>query len=263
MPQEDRSSGGPLTPSSQHGVKKPQASKTFQLIWLMAEKIRTSVSGDRPMEITCDSCKTKLNVPDEKVPPDQQVTVACPKCKEKLTLGPKTSKNPQSTPESNTGAEEPLGSDEDALEFYDDGAKLALVAENNPDLLEKLKESVEDAGYKVVSVENTGEAISKMRFHTFHLVIISDDFDGIELAQSPVLQYLNHLSMTIRRRMFVALIGDSFNTMDHMTAFAMSANLVVGRRDADKMTGILKNAIADNEKFYKIFMDMLVQVGRS
>ena len=215
------------------------------------------------MEITCDACKRKLNIPDEKVPPDQQATVACPKCKKKLTIGPRISKDHQSTPESNTATGQSLGSDGDSLEFYDDGAKLALVAENNPDQLEKLKESVEDAGYKVVPVENTGEAISKMRFHTFELVIISDDFDGIELAQSPVLQYLNHLSMTIRRRMFVVLIGDSFNTMDHMTAYAMSANLVVGRRDADKMTGILENALADNEKFYKVFMDTLVQVGRS
>jgi predicted Zn finger-like uncharacterized protein len=221
------------------------------------------MSGDRPMEITCDSCKTKLNVPDEKIPPDQQVTVACPKCKEKVTFGPRTSKERKSSPESSTaGTAEPPGND-GALEFYEDGAKLALVAENNPDRLEKLKESVEDAGYKVVSVENTGEAISTMRFHTFEIVILSDDFDGIELAQSPVLQYLNHLSMTIRRRMFVALIGDSFNTMDHMMAYAMSANLVIARRDVDKMTGILKNAIADNEKFYKVFMDALVQVGRS
>lgn len=216
------------------------------------------------MEIKCDSCNTKLNVPDEKIPPAQQVKITCPKCKGKLTLGPRASKPRQSTPEgSKAGTVKTLGSNAAALEFYEEGIKLALVAENDPGQIEKLKEAIEDVGYKYVAAENTGQAISKMRFHTFELVIISDGFDGIELEQSPVLQYLNHLSMTLRRRMFVALIGESFNTMDHMMAFAMSANLVVGRRDVDKLTGILKNAIADNEKFYKVFMDTLGQVGKS
>ena len=118
-------------------------------------------------------------------------------------------------------------------------------------------------GYKYIVAENTGQAISKMRFHTFGLVVLSDQFDGIELEQSPILQYLNHLSMSIRRKMFVVLVGDSFNTMDHMMAFAMSVNLVVNRKDLDKFTGILKNAIADNEKFYKVFMDTLTEVGKS
>jgi len=216
------------------------------------------------MEIKCDSCNTKLNVPDEKIPPDQQVTITCPKCKGKLTLGPKASKPVQSTHGgSKAGKGQALRGNAAALEFYEEGVKLALVAENDPGQLEKLKEAIEDVGYKYVAAENTGQAISKMRFHTFKLVVISDGFDGIELAQSPVLQYLNHLSMTIRRQMFVALIGDSFNTMDHMMAYAMSANLVVGRRDIDKLTGVLKNAIADNEKIYKGLMDTLGQVGKS
>ena len=216
------------------------------------------------MEIKCDSCNTKLNIPDEKIPPNQQITITCPKCKKKIALDPTASKHRQSTPQtSNAGTVQPLGGDAAALEFYEEGVKLALLAEQDPGQLEKLKEAIVDGGYQYVAVENTGQAISKMRFHTFELVIISDGFDGIELAQSPVLQYLNHLSMTIRRRMFVALIGDSFNTMDHMMAYALSANLVVGQRDVDKLTGILKNAIADNEKFYKVFMDSLVEVGRS
>lgn len=212
------------------------------------------------MEIICHGCNAKLNVPDEKIPQGQQVTITCPKCKEKLALDTLAENG-----ETETGKAEPapgLGG-EAALEFYEEGVRLALIAESEPDLIEKIKESIEDLGYRYVPVESTSEAISKMRFHTFNLVVLSDRFDGIELEQSPVLQYLNHLSMSIRRNMFVVLIGDSFHTMDHMTAFAMSANLVVSSRDLDKLTGILKNAITDNEKFYKVFMDTLVEVGKS
>ena len=212
------------------------------------------------MEIICDGCNAKLNVPDEKIPQGQQVTITCPKCKEKLALDNRGEK-----PGAETGPADPVSGfgDEAALEFYEDGLKLALVAEGDPGQAEKLKESIKDLGYRYVPVESTSQAISKMRFHTFDMVVLSDRFDGIDLAQSPVLQYLNHLSMSIRRRIFVVLVGDSFHTMDNMTAFTLSANLVVSTRDLDKLTGILKNAMADNDKFYKVFMDTLVEVGKS
>ena len=211
------------------------------------------------MEIICEGCNAKLNVPDEKIPQGQQVTITCPKCKEKLALDNRAEKSGTETGQADPA---PSSGGEAALEFYEDGLNLALVAESDPGQVERLKESMQDLGYRYVPVESTSQAISKMRFHTFDLVVLSDRFDGIELAQSPVLQYLNHLSMSIRRRIFVVLVGDSFHTMDNVTAFTLSANLVVSTRDLDKLTGILKNAMADNERFYKVFTDTLVEAGK-
>lgn len=223
------------------------------------------------MEILCDGCHAKLNIPDEKIPQDQKVTITCPKCQEKLALDTRAVQSGESVPAAEKkvlseageiGTQQSFGGDA-ALESYEEGVKLALVAVNETDQFEGLKEAIEDLGYKYVSAENTSQAISKMRFHTFEMVVLSDRFDGIELTQSPVLQYLNHLSMSIRRRIFIVLIGNSFNTMDHMTAFTMSANLVVNKKDLNKLTGILKNSISDNERFYKVFTDTLLEAGRS
>jgi predicted Zn finger-like uncharacterized protein len=223
------------------------------------------------MEIRCENCSTKLNIPNEKIPQGQRVTVSCPKCKSKLTLDDRSARPEKPSPAADEKAvPEMSGADSEnayagegsALAFYDEGVKLALVAENDPDQSEKIQQAIEGIGYKYVAAEDTNQAISDMRFHTFDLVILTDQFDGIELGQSPVLQYLNHLSMSVRRRMFIALIGDAFNTMDHMMAFAMSANLVINRRDLDKLAGLLKNAVSDNEKFYKVFMDTLSEVGK-
>ncbi len=217
------------------------------------------------MEIICENCNAKLNIPDEKIPRGQRVSISCPKCKEKLTLedqGPAV-KEKASTEQSKADTTKTHGGEGPALEFYEEGLELALVAENDPDKNDMIKQTVEDLGYKYVAAENTNQAISKMRFHTFGLVILSDKFDGIDLVQSPIRQYLNHLSMSIRRKMFVALIGDAFNTMDHMMAFTMSANLVINRRDLDKLEGILKNAVSDNEKFYKVLLDTLAEVGKA
>ena len=223
------------------------------------------------MEIRCENCNAKLNIPDEKIPRGQRVTISCPKCKEKLTLDARVTKTEDSSPAVNKKAA-PEARKADtvkdeaeglALEYYAEGLKLALVAESDPDRFKKIGQAIGDLGYKYVAAENTNQAISKMRFHAFDLVILSNQFDGIELGQSPILQYLNHLSMSIRRKMFVVLIGDTYNTMDHMMAFAMSANLVINRRDSDKLEGILKNAVSDNEKFYKVFLDTLSEVGKA
>jgi predicted Zn finger-like uncharacterized protein len=224
------------------------------------------------MEIRCENCNTKLNIPDEKIPHQgQRVTISCPKCKGKLTLDARVTKTEDPSPAVNKKAApearkaDPVRDEAEgiALEYNAEGLKLALVAESDPDRFKKIGQAIRDLGYKCVAAENTNQAISKMRFHAFDLVILSNKFDGIELGQSPILQYMNHLSMSIRRKMFVVLIGDTYNTMDHMMAFAMSANLVINRRDSDKLEGILKNAISDNEKFYKVFLDTLSEVGKA
>ena len=223
------------------------------------------------MEVVCEKCKAKLNIPDEKIPKGKRTIISCPKCKNKLTLeapvqepekpvseAPKEPESPQPKARPASGAE-----DVDDIGFFEEGVKLALVLENDPQETEAVKAAVEELGYKYVSAENTRKAVSTLRLHHFDLVILSDRFEGVELAQSPVLQYMNHLSMSVRRRIFFALIGDTFKTMDNMTAFAMSVNMVINREDMAKLTSILKRGISENDQFFKVLMDLLVEVGKA
>ncbi|MDP6179308.1 MAG: hypothetical protein QGG48_05395 [Desulfatiglandales bacterium] len=50
------------------------------------------------------------------------------------------------------------------------------------------------------------------------------------MDSSPILNYLNHLSIEVRRQMFLVLMDDQLKTMDNMMAFAMSANAVVNKK---------------------------------
>ena len=102
-----------------------------------------------------------------------------------------------------------------------------------------------------------------MRLHHFHLVILSDGFDETESSRSPVVNYLNHVSMSVRRKVFLVLIGDNFVTMDQMMAYSVSANLVVNRKDIQKLDNVLKRGISDHEQFYKVLMDTLVEVRKA
>lgn len=224
------------------------------------------------MEIICEKCNTRLNIPDEKIPKGQQATVACPKCKNRLMLNVSSPRRKNTTP-AVEGKPEPhvkkADSDNDywdddaSLDFFEEGAKLALVMGNEAQQIKKLGRTIEELGYRCVLAKNTRDAISKMRLHYFNLVLLSEGFDGIDLAQSPILQHINNLSMSVRRRVFLALVADEFKTMDHMMAFAMSANMVINGGDLDRLTSIMQHAISDNEKFYKVFMDTMVEVGKA
>ncbi len=226
------------------------------------------------METTCEHCKAKLNIPDEKIPKNQKVKIACPKCKKKMTLNAAKKRNEtgsfhlQFIESSQTGesGEEAYGygdySDDQALAFYEEGTKLALVMDNHSEHIENIRMDVGQLGYKAISAPNIRDAIGRMRYHHFDLVILSDGFDGQSLERNPILSYLNNLSMAVRRRMFVALMGEGFKTMDDMMAFALSVNLVVNTKELDKLSAILKRAISDYEKFYKVFMDTMVELGK-
>ena len=221
------------------------------------------------MEVVCDHCGAKLKIPDEKVPKDRKLALTCPKCKKKIVVDtrresarpageerPKEAAPPPPPPED-------LRDDAADIGFYEEGVSLALVLGRDPGEADSLREAVEELGYKCVTAENTRRAVSTIRLHHFDLILLSDGFDGVEAGKSPVLQFMNHLSMSVRRRIFLALVGDEFKTMDNMAAFAMSVNLVISRDDADRCTPILKRAIADNERFYKVMKDMLLEVGRA
>jgi len=218
------------------------------------------------MEIVCENCKARLRIPDEKIPQGKGVVLSCPKCKNKLLLedeGAGPAVELDSVAEADRAERDYSYDDEEvALDLYEEGAKLALVMVDETHHDETLERAIEDVGFKYVSAQNTREAIGKMRLHHFDLVLLSDRFDGIELGQSPVLQYLNFLPMSIRRQIFFALIGDNFKTMSRMTAFAMSANLVINWNDLGKITSVLQYAISDNEKFYKVFMETMAEVGK-
>lgn len=236
------------------------------------------------MDITCDHCKAKLNVPDDKLPPGKKIALACPKCKAKLLVSRPPAKEVPAKKETpvkkeppakkGTSKQSPAGAkdqrdvpdDQDQgnefLEFFGEDRSLALVIENNDDVAQKIRASIEEMGYKYVRAQNTREAIARMREYNFGLITLSDRFDGIDLEYSPILEYLNHLSMSLRRRIFLVLIGKGFKTMDLMAAFSMSANLVMGADDLDNLTRALKQSMADNKRFYGIFMETLAEVGK-
>ena len=237
------------------------------------------------MEVKCSQCKVKFSIPDGKIPEGRAVRISCPKCGHKIKIEAReTSPNTPSpapsvmdmenqhidTMESKQGreAEEELLSedyadaDDEALLFLGGDAKLALLMIDN-DMEQEIKQPVEELGFKAILSTDTRAALEKLRFHHFNLILLTDGFDGIELGNNPIMNYLNHMSMSSRRRIFLTLLSNYLHTMDSMTAYAMSANMVINLKDIANLSAILKKGLTDHEKFYKIFMDTLLEVGKS
>ncbi len=234
------------------------------------------------MEITCSQCNAKLNVPDDRIPKDQAVKINCPKCKNRITLDLRkpseespfldASLTDSGNVEFKSIDQKQEKSSEDytyddysgdqTLDFFDEGVKIALVIFKGDDKREKVGRALEGLGFKCIYAESTRDALGKLRFHLFNLVFLADNFDSQDILYSPIMNYLNRLPMSSRRKIYVALIGDRFKTMDEMMAFALSANAVISTKDIEKLSSIIKKGISDNEKFYKVLTDTLAEFGK-
>jgi hypothetical protein len=234
------------------------------------------------MEIICSQCNAKLNVPDDRIPKDQAVKINCPKCKNRITVDLR--KSPEDNldldvsltdsgnldlkpaePKQEKSSEDYNYDDysgDQALDFFDEGVKIALVIIKGDDKREKAGSALEGLGFKCVFADTTRDALGKLRFHLFNLVLLADNFDNQDILYSPIINYLNRLPMSSRRKIYLALIGDRFRTMDEMMGFSLSANAVMNTKDIDRMGPILKKGLSDNEKFYKVLMDTLAEFGK-
>ncbi|MCF8082212.1 MAG: zinc-ribbon domain-containing protein [Deltaproteobacteria bacterium] len=222
------------------------------------------------MEIVCNHCSARLNIPDDKIPEGRRVRVTCPKCGNKLPIEPRNTARdvpdihetgPGPWPGEDAGMGEHTGPT--GLEFYGEDETLALVLDLDTRDQDVLKEVLSELGYRCLVEADAEQAVKRMNLYAFDLVFLADGFDGGPVEQSPIMAYINRLSMAVRRRMFLVLISPRFKTMDRMAAFSKSADLVVNKKDVPNVNRILGMAISDHEKFYKVFMDTLREIGKA
>jgi len=225
------------------------------------------------MEVTCDQCQGKFKISDEKIPAEQVVFIPCPRCKKKLTLDTRTNKLPTLADPVKAGSSadknliETVSSgvydaSEKPFDFLGPGVKTALVCESDSGVLSKLRIALKQMGYHTVEPESATDALKKMRFHSFDLIVMNELFDCPSPDDNPILTSLNDLAMSVRRNMFVALITTRFRTMDNMAALNKSVNVVIHSRNLDEIAKILRRAIDEHQAFYSVFQATLVKTGR-
>lgn len=145
-------------------------------------------------------------------------------------------------------------------EFLEVGEKGALVCDEGP-RAETMASTLESMGFRCHTAATPEEAIEKMAYTTYDLISIAEDLGGTTLRTNPVLLHLSLLPMSQRRQSYSVLIGSSFRTLDALQAFGNSVHLVVNESDAGNVGPILKRGLADYDRTYSTYFNVLREAG--
>jgi CheY-like chemotaxis protein len=152
---------------------------------------------------------------------------------------------------------------EKPFDFVEEEGETVLVCTSDSSMLSKIQPILESMEYHMTTVEDARDALKKMRFHLYDLILVDENFDTSDPDSNSILIYLERLTMDVRRNMFVALITSRFRTMDNMMAFNKSVNIVINTSNLNNIDKVLKKSIAENNLFYKIFRETLKAIGRA
>ena len=148
------------------------------------------------------------------------------------------------------------------FDFLETGGETALICEPDPSTREKISNALKGLEYQITEPTSARDALKRMRFHVYDLVILNENFDTEDADSNDVLNYLNSLSMSTRRQIFVALVSDRFRTIDNMAAFSRSVNLVINPKNVDDIGSIIERGTNDSRAFYHVFREILREKGR-
>lgn len=148
------------------------------------------------------------------------------------------------------------------FDFIEEGTDTALICESDPSIRSKIIDFLQKDGIRITEPASAEEALKNMRFHVYQLIVIDEYYETDDDRENAILRYLNSLSMSVRRNIFVVLITRRFRTMDKMAAFNKSVNIVVNLKDMDQFGAIVKKGIAEHEAFYHVFKEALRKTGK-
>lgn len=227
------------------------------------------------MRIQCDHCQAVFNVPDEKMPRGKQFKATCSKCRRTIIAEPEGASGGggatigvdvslSEVADAPTAIEADLDATsayDSPLEVLEEGAMSALVCVDEPERLKAVKEALDDLNYYSSVASSVKEALSKLRYNQYDLVMLDEEFCGESADNNTILRYLQPMPMSTRRNIFLMLISNQIRTLDNLMAFAKSVNAVINVSDTQKVKLVLERAMADHRRFYKVYRDLVQVIG--
>jgi len=223
------------------------------------------------MDIQCDQCGGNFKIADEKVPKGKTVSLSCPTCKNRIAI---TAPDPNAPPPKtgDTGvqafgftemAEKNTSYDasDKPFDFIEEEGETALICETDPQVKAPIKKVLEFMEYHISDASDTRDALKKMRYHLFDMIVINESFGARNPDANNLPIYLEHLKMKVRREIFVVILSKRFKTMDHMAEFRKSVNMIVNINDAKHFEKILNRGLSEYHQFYHIYKEMVRNIS--
>ena len=205
------------------------------------------------MDIICEKCQSKFSIPDEKIPDGKVISTPCPKCKNVLYIDSAQKQEALAGTEFYTDTSD----GEKPFDFIEEEGITALVCEQDPNIRKKVIEALDIMEYHITVAESGRDALKKMRYHVYDLIIINETFNSDSLDSNMVMLFLERLPMSIRRNTFVIMISTRFRTLDRMLAFRYSVHIIINSKNIDDFAKIVSRGLTDNELFSQVFNESL------
>ena len=142
---------------------------------------------------------------------------------------------------------------EEDQEGEEDGRLKALVCDDEEIFQTAIRASLAQLGYRVEVAPSVAAAIEQIQKGPCDVVTVDNRFPDDPEGGYQILQAINALPSDVRRKMFVAFISADLATLDLQSAFALGANLTVGKKDVRRLGKILSDGIREHEKLYRVF----------
>lgn len=225
------------------------------------------------MDIICEHCNAKLSIADNKIPSGKKISFTCPKCKNKIHIIPENAKSENSinghgsfssdremfSKALNKEKSRDYNAADKPFDFLDEDAKSVIVCVSDPGLRQIVEKVFKQMKYHIISVNNASTAATRMKYHIFDYIILSEGFDKKNSGTAVIKNYIQKLNMEIRRKIFVLLLSRRYRTADKMSAFHESVNLIINEKDLNNLDKIFLRSIREYEKFYSVFNDLIKQ----
>ena len=210
------------------------------------------------MDIVCSNCLSKFRIAEEKIPPGRITNIPCPKCKFRIALNPA-----QKSAGGEAGEAGAYNASDKPFDFIEEEGLTALLCEQNPMVRSTIQNALNLMDYQITVAESARDALKRMRYHNYDLIVVNESFDTNNPESNGVLIYLERLGMAVRRNIFVAMISNRYRTMDNMMSFRDSVNLIVNIKNIEDVGKILSRGITDNKLFYNVYRETLKELGRA
>lgn len=214
------------------------------------------------MDIVCNNCSSKFRIPDGKLPVGRVTNLPCPKCKVRISIDPAKAKGGRMHGFEQSSDNSTYDSADKPFDFIEEEGLTALLCEQNPLARTTIQNALNLMDYQITIAENARDALKRMRYHVYDLIVINESFDTKNPDSNGVLIYLERLSMQVRRQIFVAMVSSRYRTMDNMMSFHASVNLIINIKNIEDIGKILSRGITDTELFYRVYKETLKETGR-
>jgi predicted Zn finger-like uncharacterized protein len=223
------------------------------------------------VQASCPQCSQRIAIDDAKVP-DRPFKVKCPKCGNSVTLPGKGAAAPAGVPGTlapGAPAEPPAApaapSDELRSQLMADlrremgmgapgAAGRALVSLADRGAAGAVTGTLGRLGYQADNIEDPEEGARSLEQGLYNIVATSRAGAAGTRGEN-LYQRLTRLSPENRRRIFLVLVGDEYQTGDGLQAWTAAADLVLSGRDAATADATIRNTLNERQRLYQVFLD--------